>query len=210
MVPRRGQEARDHQLPHPQAREGRPLLREDLRPHPGLGVRLRQVQARALQGDRLRALRSRGHSLQGASRAHGPHQARRAGHPHLVLQGRALAPGLPAQPRAQGPGEGHLLRGLHGHRGRRGGPSRRPALAAQRARGQEEAPRGVRPGRGRGPPAAPRGGPRPARGRGRRGLPARQAPQDRRARDHGYAPSQPASPGAHGQGMGPLREPQGR
>ena len=33
--------------------EGRPLLREDLRPHPGLGVRLRQVQAGALQGHHL-------------------------------------------------------------------------------------------------------------------------------------------------------------
>jgi hypothetical protein len=51
--PRRGQEARDHQLPHPQAGEGRALLREDLRPHPGLGVLLRQVQARPLQGHHL-------------------------------------------------------------------------------------------------------------------------------------------------------------
>ena len=67
LVARRGQEARDHQLPHAQAREGRTLLREDLRSHPGLGVLLRQVQARALQGHHLRALRRRGHARQGAS-----------------------------------------------------------------------------------------------------------------------------------------------
>jgi len=35
--------------------------------HPRLGVLLRQVQARALQGNHLRALRRRGHPLQGAS-----------------------------------------------------------------------------------------------------------------------------------------------
>ena len=29
-------------------------------------------------------------------------------------------------------------------------------------------------------------------------------------RDHGHASAQPARPGAHGQGVGPLREPQGR
>ena len=66
VEPRRGQEARDHQLPHAQAGEGRPVLREDLRSHPGLGVLLRQVQARALQGHHLRALRRRGHPGQGA------------------------------------------------------------------------------------------------------------------------------------------------
>jgi hypothetical protein len=32
---------------------GRSVLREDLRPDPGLGVLLRQVQARALQGHHL-------------------------------------------------------------------------------------------------------------------------------------------------------------
>lgn len=57
LVARRGQEARDHQLPHAQAREGRPVLREDLWPREGLGVRLRQVQGHPLQGHRLRALR---------------------------------------------------------------------------------------------------------------------------------------------------------
>ena len=53
VVQRRGQEARDDQLPHAQAGEGRPLLREDLRSHQGLGVLLRQVQARPLQGHHL-------------------------------------------------------------------------------------------------------------------------------------------------------------
>ena len=65
--PRRGQEAGDDQLPHPEAGEGRALLREDLRSHPGLGVLLRQVQARPLQGHHLRALRRRGDPRQGAS-----------------------------------------------------------------------------------------------------------------------------------------------
>ena len=66
VVARRGQEAGDDQLPHPQAGEGRALLREDLRPDPRLGVLLRQVQAGPLQGHHLRALRRRGHSRQGA------------------------------------------------------------------------------------------------------------------------------------------------
>ena len=66
VVERRGHEAGDHQLPNPQAREGRPVLRAHLRSHQGLGVLLRQVQARPLQGHRLRALRRRGHAVQGA------------------------------------------------------------------------------------------------------------------------------------------------
>ena len=67
VVARRGEEAGDHQLPHAQAGKGRALLREDLRPDPGLGVLLRQVQARPVQGHHLRALRRRGHSRQGAA-----------------------------------------------------------------------------------------------------------------------------------------------
>ena len=63
---RRGHQARDDQLPHAQAREGRPLLRAHLRSDQGLGVLLRQVQARPLQGHRLRALRRGGHAVQGA------------------------------------------------------------------------------------------------------------------------------------------------
>ena len=66
VVERRGHEARDDQLPHAQAREGRPVLRAHLRSDQGLGVLLRQVQARPLQGHRLRALRRGGHAVQGA------------------------------------------------------------------------------------------------------------------------------------------------
>ena len=94
---RRGHQAGDDQLPHAQARERRPLLRAHLRSDQGLGVLLRQVQARPLQGHRLRALRRRGDALEGAPRAHGPHRPRRAGQPHLVLQGRAEPHRLPAR-----------------------------------------------------------------------------------------------------------------
>ena len=41
---------------------------------------LRQVQARPLQGDHLRALRRRGDAPEGAPRAHGSHRPRRPGH----------------------------------------------------------------------------------------------------------------------------------
>ena len=71
------------------------FLRAHLRSHQGLGVLLRQVQARPLQGHRLRALWRRGHPLQGAPRAHGPCGPGRAGLPHLVLQGRPVAHRLP-------------------------------------------------------------------------------------------------------------------
>ena len=101
VVQRRGQEAGDHQLPHAQAGEGRALLREDLRSDQGLGVLLRQVQARPLQGHHLRALRRRGHPLQGPARAHGPHRAGRPRRAHLVPPRHPLVAGLPA----------------HGHRG---------------------------------------------------------------------------------------------
>ena len=43
--------------------EGRPVLREDLRSDQGLGVLLRQVQARPLPRHHLRALWRRGHAL---------------------------------------------------------------------------------------------------------------------------------------------------
>ena len=63
MVLRRGDQARDDQLPHAQAGEGRALLRAHLRSDQGLGVLLRQVQARPLQGHRLRQVRRRGDAL---------------------------------------------------------------------------------------------------------------------------------------------------
>ena len=185
---RRGHEARDHQLPHPEAREGRPLLRAHLRPDQGLGVLLREVQARPLQGHRLRALRRRGDPLEGAARAHGPHRPGRVGLPHLVLQGRALADRLPDRHGSQGAREGPLLRGLGDHLGRHRsageGPRRareggREAGGRVRARaraadaGAERVP-GPPAGvpRRRGEPRRRRSGPRVGRGfqRGRRAL----------------------------------------
>src|ERR1035437_8637953 len=59
MVQRRGEEARDHQLPNAPSGKGRPLLRKDLWADQGLGVQLREVQAGPLQGDHLRTLRGR-------------------------------------------------------------------------------------------------------------------------------------------------------
>ena len=82
---------------------------------------LRQVQARPLQGHRLRALRRGGHAVQGAPRAHGPHRPRRPRQPHLVLQGRPEPHRLPARHGSQGAREGPLLRGLDRHVGRRRG-----------------------------------------------------------------------------------------
>ena len=78
LVVRRGHEARDDQLPHAQARARRPLLRAHLRSDQGLGVLLRQVQARPLQGHHLRALRRRGDPAEGAPRADGSHRPGRA------------------------------------------------------------------------------------------------------------------------------------
>ena len=121
----RGHQARDHQLPHAEAGEGRALLREDLRSDQGLGVLLRQVQARPLQGHHLRALWRRGHARQGAPRADGSHRPGRARQPHLVLQGRPEPHRLHARHRPEGAGEGPLLRRLDRHRGRPGGARRR-------------------------------------------------------------------------------------
>jgi hypothetical protein len=63
LVVRRGEEARDDQLPHLPRREGRPVLRADLRSRAGLGVLLRQVQGHQAQGHHLRPLRREGHPL---------------------------------------------------------------------------------------------------------------------------------------------------
>ena len=137
VVERRGEEARDDQLPHAQAREGRAFLREDLRSDQGLGVLLRQVQARPLQGHHLRALWRRGHALEGPPRAHGPHRARRAGHAHLVLQGRPEPARLPARHRAEVAREGHLLRRAPDHVGRRRAAAQGPARARGRHPGRD-------------------------------------------------------------------------
>ena len=137
----RGHEARDDQLQDAEAREGRALLRAHLRSDQGLGVLLRQVQARPLQGHRLRALRRRGHPLQGPARAHGPHRPGRLGLPHLVLQGRPLADRLPDRHGSEGAREGPLLRRLRDHLGRHRGPRQGPRQARE---GDREAGRRVR------------------------------------------------------------------
>ena len=184
VVQRRGQEAGDHQLPHAQAREGRALLREDLRSDQGLGVLLRQVQARPVPRHHLRALRRRGHALQGPPRADGPHRVGGPGRAHLVPARHPFVAGLPpVGHRAQGgtegqaAREGHLLRGQPRHLGRRGSSPHRPADArgrrARRARGDREGAR-ARAG-------PPHGGARDrARGprvRGREGVRAHQPSQ---------------------------------
>ena len=116
VVARRGEEAGDDQLPHLQAGAGRPLLRQDLRPGEGLRVQLRQVQAHEAPRRRLREVRRRGHPVQGAPRAAGPHQPGHAGRAHLVPEVAAVAHRQPARHHAQGPREGPLLRGVHRHR----------------------------------------------------------------------------------------------
>ena len=134
---RRGHEAGDDQLPHAQARARRPVLRAHLRSDEGLGVLLRQVQARPLQGDHLRALRRRGDAAEGAPRAHGPHRPRRARLAHLVLQGRPEPHRLPARHRPARAREGPLLRRLDRHRRRqreaREGPRRPRGQGARRS-----------------------------------------------------------------------------
>ena len=195
LEPRRGHQAGDDQLPDPEAREGRALLRAHLRADQGLGVLLRQVQAGPLQGDRLRALRRRGDALEGSPRAHGPHRSRRARLPHLVLQGRSVADRLPDRHGSEGAREGPLLRRLDHHLDRRGGAYEGPRQAREggqeghrrlrrRARAAHpgaarvaRAPRGVARGRGRPVDLRRR---RQSLGRGPRHQPA----QARRRRAH--------------------------
>ena len=101
-------------------------------PDQGLGVLLRQVQAGALQGHRVRALRRGGHALEGAPRAHGPRRPGRPGQPHLVLQGRAEPDRLPARHGAEGTREGPVLRRVDHHVGRRRGAHEGSRLARRR------------------------------------------------------------------------------
>ena len=92
---------------------------------------LRQVQARPLQGHRVRALRRRGDPLEGSPRAHGSRRPGGARQPHLVLQGRPEPHRLPAGHGPEGTGEGALLRGLHRHVGGRRGARQGPRLARE-------------------------------------------------------------------------------
>ena len=161
---RRGQEAGDDQLPHLPPREGRPVLRADLRARKGLGVRLRQVPRHEVQGDDLRPLRRQGHAQPRPPQAHGPHRAGRARRPHLVLQGDAQPPRHPARHEDHQPGKDHLLPGLRRHRPRRhpaqGTPAphrgrvpqgpravRRHLPGRHGRRGRQQAARAARPGR---------------------------------------------------------------
>ena len=172
---------------------------------------MRQVQARALQGHRVRAMRCGGHQVARAPRAHGPHRPGRPRHPHLVLQGRAEPPRLPARHRAEGPGEGHLLRGLHGHQGRRGTAPSGSARPAGRVRHRDR-PHGQAP-RQRDRGARQEGRSRSARaGGGRRGQRLRQgeAAQQRRARDGGHPPALRRPDPAPERRVRPLQEPEAR
>ena len=152
LVVRRGHEAGDDQLPHAQARARRSLLRAHLRADPRLGVLLREVQARPLQGHHLRALRRRGDAAEGAARADGSHRPRRARLAHLVLQGRSEPDRLPPRHRPARAREGSLLRRLDRHGGRHG-----------EARRRSQRPRGSGQGRGGAGRRRPRRGTRRAR-----------------------------------------------
>ena len=151
---------------------------------------LREVQAGALQGHHLRALRRGGHPLQGPARPHGAHRAGRARGAHLVPARHAFVAGLPAHghraaggAQGQAAREGHLFRGQPGHLGRRGEAAPGPAVARERdgrgdRRHREEARPGHRPSL-----QGPRGRAQGARGRGcprRRdqGAPARRREGD--------------------------------
>ena len=118
VVFRRGEEARDHQLPHLQARARRPVLRQDLRPHQGLRVPVRQVQAPEAPRRHLREVRRRSHADQGAPRAHGPHRPGRALRAHLVPEVAAVAPGPGARHDAARHRARAVLRSLRDHRPR--------------------------------------------------------------------------------------------
>ena len=63
LVPRRSDQAGDHQLPDLQAGARRPVLRQDLRPDHRLGVPVRQVQAHEAPRRDLRQVRRRGHAV---------------------------------------------------------------------------------------------------------------------------------------------------
>jgi DNA-directed RNA polymerase subunit beta' len=123
----RGQESRDHQLPHLQARAGGLFCERIFGPDPRLRVRLRQVQAHQAQGRHLRPLRRRGD----------PRRVRRERMGHIELAVPVVTSGSSsACPRiglmldmtARSLEKRHLLRGLHGRH--RSGPRRPRAQAA--------------------------------------------------------------------------------
>ena len=71
----RGEEARDHQLPHLQAGARWPVLRQDLRPDQGLRVPVRKYKRLKHRGVICESAASRSPD-QGASRTHGSYRTR--------------------------------------------------------------------------------------------------------------------------------------
>ncbi len=116
LVVRRNQKARDHQLPHLQARARRPVLRAHLRADQGLRVLVRQVQAHEIQGRHLREVRRRGDPRARPSRPHGPYLACGARRAYLVPEVAALAHRPSARHDAEGSRAHPLFRVLYRHR----------------------------------------------------------------------------------------------
>src|SRR5215471_7142746 len=114
MVLWRDQEARDHQLPHLQARARWIVLRAHLRADQGLRVLVRQVQAHEVQRYHLREVWRRGDAVAGAARAHGPHRAGGAGRAYLVPEVVAKPDRPAARHDAQRPRAHSLFRILRG------------------------------------------------------------------------------------------------
>jgi len=134
-----GPQARDDQLPHAASGEGRALLREDLRSHKDWECycgKYKRVRFRGIICERCGV---GGHPLEGAPRADGPHRARRPVVHIWYLRG--TRPGSPTCSWDRGPGgaegqaarEGHLLRRLPRHQGRRGEAAQRPPEPRGRA-----------------------------------------------------------------------------
>jgi len=121
-------------------------------------VLLRQVQARPVQGDHLRALRCRGDAAEGSARAHGSHRPGSAGLAHLVLQGRPEPDRLPARHRSSRARESSLLRSVD----RDGGRRCREEEGPERPRGQGAGGRRAHRGRSRGGARRTRGSPQAA------------------------------------------------
>ena len=146
---------------------------------------LRQVQARPLQGHRLRQVRRRGGTLEGAPRAHGAHRAGFARQSHLVREGHAEPHRTPARHLAALAGARPLLRAVHRHVRGRAREEARPRAPAGGDGARGGAPREAVRGPGRRVAAAAR-----RRGEGDRAGPHGQTRAARRGaagadrRDH--------------------------
>ena len=121
LVPWRSHQAGDHQLPDFQAGARRAVLRPHLRPHPGLGVLVRQVQAHEAPRRDLRQVRRGSDAGARAPRTPGPY---RTGQPllaRLVLQGPAQPHRPPARHHAARTRARAVFRSLRDRRSRRSG-----------------------------------------------------------------------------------------